>query len=380
MDSTLRPLAPYPERVPELSPIAERAAAPETLPEITAGGLSWRAATLDDAQLVTDFNNTIAEAGDFPFRETVDEVRDELAAPWVDLSTQSMLGFDADERLRAAGMVTTTPGDTTTVRAFVFGGVHPQRRGEGIGRELLAWQIGRARQLLATSGKELPARIAAYAEDTDTDRHRLLEHAGFAARRFFADLKRPLGEGAPPIPEVELTGSLRLAPFSPELDDATRLAHNDAFRDHWGSEPQTAEQWQSGRSEFAPEWSHVVVDDEPDVEALLADERTDASTADALRAGAPLVVAYAYNSRYEADFPVRGYSFGYTGLLGTRRAYRGRKAAIAALAASMRSFEDAGMEAAVLDVDTENPSGAHGLYASLGYVKEHGSRMYSIEL
>ena len=38
------------------------------------------------------------------------------------------------------------------------------------------------------------------------------------------------------------------------------------------------------------------------------------------------------------------------------------------------------MAAAALDVDTQNPSGAHGLYASLGYVKTSGSRMYSIEL
>ena len=92
------------------------------------------------------------------------------------------------------------------------------------------------------------------------------------------------------------------------------------------------------------------------------------------------MVAYALNSRFEADFPVRGYSFGYTGILGTRRAYRGRKAALAALAASMRAFADAGMDAAVLDVDTENPAGAHGRYASLGSGKEHGSRMYSIAL
>ncbi|MCR8670466.1 GNAT family N-acetyltransferase [Agrococcus sp. HG114] len=366
--------------MPDLPPIAERAAAPAALPPLTAGRLSWRAATVDDAERVTALNNAMAEADRLPFRETVDEVRDELTAPWVDLASQSMLGFGADGALRAAGFVRTMPGDSTTVRAFVFGGVHPERRGEGIGRELLAWQVARARQLLAASGKELPARIAAFAEDTDTARHRLFERAGFEARRFFADLKRPLGAGAPPVPEVRLTGSLRLVPFSDELDDPARLAHNDAFRDHWGSEPQTIEQWRSGRSEFAPEWSHVVVDDAPDVEALLADASTDASTADALRAGAPLVVAYALNSRYEADFPVRGYTFGYTDVLGTRRAYRGRKAALAALAASMRSFEDAGMDAAVLDVDTENPSGAHGLYASLGYVKEHGSRMYSIEL
>ena len=34
----------------------------------------------------------------------------------------------------------------------------PDRRGEGIGRELFAWQLARARQILASSGKDLPAR------------------------------------------------------------------------------------------------------------------------------------------------------------------------------------------------------------------------------
>lgn len=364
----------------DLAPIAERAQAPATVPEITAGGLAWRPTTVDDAPAITELNNAIAAADALPFRETVDEVRDLLSAPWRDLAADALLGFDAAGRLRASGLVSTSPGDTTTVRAFLFGGVHPERRGEGIGRELLAWQIARARQVLAASRTALPGRIGAFAEDADAARVRLLERAGLRARRYYADLKRPLGSDAPAMPEVRLAGSLRLVPWSPELDDATRLAHNDAFRDHWGSEPQTSQQWANGRNEFVPEWSHVVIDEAPDVEALLADEATDASTAAALRAGAPLVVAYALSSRYEADFPVRGYSFGYTDVLGARRAYRGRKAALAALAASISSFADAGMEAAVLDVDTENPSGAHGLYASLGYVKEHGSRMHSIEL
>ncbi|SDR70872.1 GNAT family N-acetyltransferase [Agrococcus carbonis] len=365
----------------ERAPIAERAQAPETLPEITAGDLRWRPATVDDAPQLTVLTNTMAEADGAPFRETEEETREELGAEWRDLEHDSLLGFEADGRLVASALVATFPGDTSTVRAFAFGGVHPDRRGEGIGREVLAWQLARARQILAASGKELPGRIGAYAEDDDpVSKHRLFLHAGLEPRRYYSDLKRPLTGDAPPIPEVELAPPLRLVPFSPEVDEATRLAHNDAFRDHWGSEPQTAEQWTNGRSEFAPEWSFVVVDDEPDVDALVAAPSTDAGTRAALEAGAPLVVAYALNSRYEADFPVRGYSFGYTGVLGTRRAYRGRKAALAALAASMRAFADAGMEAAVLDVDTENPSGAHGLYASLGYVKEHGSTMYSIEL
>ncbi len=365
----------------ELSPIADRVQAPESLPEITAGGLDWRPATIEDAARLTALNNTIAEADGAPFRETEEETREQLGAEWRDLEHDSLLGFDEEGELRASALVATFPGDTTTVRAFAFGGVHPERRGEGIGREVFAWQLARARQVLAASGKELPARIGAYAEDDDPEsKHRLFLHAGLEPRRYFSNLARPLTGDGPAIPEVELTGTLRLVPFSLELDDAVRLAHNDAFRDHWGSEPQTPEQWTNGRSELAPEWSFLVVDDAPDVDALLADPRTDASTRASLQAGEPLVVAYALSSRYEADFEVRGYSFGYTDVLGTRRAYRGRKAALAALAASMRAFADAGMEAAVLDVDTENPSGAHGLYASLGYVKEHGSRMYSLEL
>nr|WP_241429119.1 GNAT family N-acetyltransferase [Agrococcus sp. ARC_14] len=351
------------------------------MPVITAGGLRWRPATIDDAPLVNALNNAMAAADEAPYRETEEETREELGATWRDLEHDSLLGFDDDGVLRASALVIAFPGDTTTVRAIAFGGVHPERRGEGIGREVFAWQVARARQILAASGKDLPGRIAAYAEDDDPQsRHRMYLHAGFEPRRYFSDLKRPLTGDAPPIPEVALTGSLRLVPFSEEVDDATRLAHNDAFRDHWGSEPQTIEQWQNGRSEFAAEWSFVVVDDAPDVAALLADEATDASTRAALEAGDPLVVAYSLNSRFTADFEVRGYTFGYTDLLGTRRAYRGRKAAVAALAASMRAFADSGMDAAVLDVDTENPSGAHGLYASLGYTMEHGSRMYSIEL
>lgn len=365
----------------QLSPIAERAAAPATLPGITAGDLAWRPATLDDVQRITALTNTMAEADGAPYRETEEETREELGAAWIDLERDSLLGFDAEGELLAAAIVITFPGDTRTVRAFVFGGVHPTRRGEGIGREVLAWQIARGRQKLAASGKEMPARIMTSAEDDDpASKHRLFLHAGFEPKRYFSDLKRALTGDAPAIPEVALADSLRLVPFSPELDDAARLAHNDAFRDHWGSEPHTPEQWTSGRSEFAPEWSFLVVDDQPDVAALLADDSTDASTRAALDAGAPIVAAYALNSRHESDFAVRGYSFGYTGLLGTRRAYRGRKAAVAVLAASMRAFAEAGMDAAVLDVDTENPSGAHGLYASLGYTKEHGSTMYSIEL
>ncbi|PRZ03859.1 ribosomal protein S18 acetylase RimI-like enzyme [Isoptericola sp. CG 20/1183] len=365
-----------------LAPIAERAAAPASLPSITAGSLTWRPAVPDDAPALLALRNTIAETDDEPYRESIEEITELFEAPWRRFDTDSLVGVDGEGRLRAYGTVESMPGDTRTVRAFLFGGVHPQVRGQGIGRELFAWQVARGRQVLAASGKDLPARLAVMAEDDGpASKARLYERAGFTPRRFYSDLRRDLRDlVAAPLPDVTLDGSLRLVPFAPELDDAARLAHNDAFRDHWGSEPQTAEQWTSSRSAFVPAWSFLVLDDAPDVDALLADADTDAETAASLRAGEPLVVGYQMADRFDEDFAVRGYSFGYTALLGTRRAYRGRKAAVAALAAGMRAMAADGMEFACLDVDTANPSGAHGMYAGLGYEFTHGSRMLSIEL
>jgi len=362
--------------------LAERVAAPAVLPELTAGGLTWRPATRDDAGALLDLRNLVAEVDGEPYRESLDEMLEILDAPWRDLAADSVLGLDAAGVLRAYGYVETMPGDTTRVRAFLWGAVHPDRRGEGIGRQLFAWQEARARQILAASGKDLPGRIAGFLEDTaPAPKLRLYERAGFTPRRYYSDLERDLRDlDADPLPVVELDGGLRLVPFDDEHDDPARLAHNDAFRDHWGSEPQTRDQWRSARSTFAPEWSSVVVDTAPPVEALLADPDTDAETAAALRAGAPLVVGYHLAARYTEDFAVRGHSFGYTDLLGVRRAYRGRKVAVALLAAGMRAFASGGMEFAALDVDTQNPSGAHGLYASLGYTKRHGSRLLTIEL
>ncbi|MFC8800408.1 GNAT family N-acetyltransferase [Promicromonospora sp. NPDC057138] len=380
-------------QTPTLAPIAERAAPPATLALPTAGGLTWRAATREDAPTWLALRNRIAPADAQPYVETLEEIEELFDGAWRDMASDSLLGFSTDPAdpstgsgrrdgaLVAWAQVDCLPGDVSLVRAFCWGGVHPDRRGEGIGRELLAWATGRARQLLAASGKEVPARIATFADDdAPVTKHRLYERAGFGVRRYYSDLARPLtGPDADPVPEVALAGSLRLVPWSTDLDEATRLAHNDAFRDHWGSQPQTREQW-SQRAGFAPEWSFVVIDEAPDVDALLASPDTDADTAAALRAGEPLVVGYELAARYPEDFAVRGYSFGYTDILGARRGYRGRKVALAALAEGMRAFAADGMQYAALDVDTANPSGAHGLYASLGYVKTSGSRMYSIEL
>lgn len=334
-----------------LEPIAVRADPPVVLDLPPAHlELSWRPLHAADAAGLHALMSAVEAADESPARTSLAMVEEIFTEPWRDMQRDSLGGFDGDGDLRAFAIVSVRPGDARTVRAFLQGGVHPAWRGRGIGRAVLAWLEGRGRQKLAESGKELPARLAVFVDEHARDNRRLYAAAGFSPIRWYTEMRRDLAE---PLPEVALEG-LRVEPWRPELDEAVRLAHNEAFADHWGSEPRTPEDWKHG-PHFVPGWSFVALD---------GDE----------------VVGYTLSGRYEDDFEVVGYPFGYSELLGVRRAWRGRGVAVALLAAAMAAFKEDGMAYAVLGVDTANPSGAHGLYERLGYRAVHGEVLYSVEI
>jgi GNAT superfamily N-acetyltransferase len=62
-----------------------------------------------------------------------------------------------------------------------------------------------------------------------------------------------------------------------------------------------------------------------------------------------------------------GRKWGHTERIFVARGWRKRGVARALIARSLKVLKDQGMEAATLDVDTENPSGALRVYESLGY-------------
>jgi len=338
-----------------MAPIAERAAPPAhpTLPD-PALGLTWRGLGPDDAPALLEVIVAGQAQDRLPYRTNADEVAEMFEGDWKDNARDTLGGFDADGVLSAWSQVTTAPGDTTIVRAFVFGGVHPRLRGSGIGSAMVAWQTGRARQLLAASGKEVPGRIAAYVDDTAPDSAEVYRAAGYTPIRYYVEMQRALDVE---VPARAAPDGVRIAPWTPERDEDVRLAHNETFADHWGSQPRTAAEWAQGRGQFAPTWSRVAVDE-----------------------ATGQVAGYVLSHRYEEDWPVLGHSSGYTDLLGVRRAWRGRGLGVALLAAAMQSYRDDGIEYAEIGVDTANPSGAHGMYASLGFTVFHSETMLTIEV
>jgi len=326
----------------DLLPLRDRVAADAALalPE-GPRGYTWRALRRDDAPLLTTLSERISSRDHPSWSESLEEVEEELSRSWTDPSTDGVLCLDSGGAAVAGGLAIMPPDPATIVRVILSGGVDPAHRGRGLGRRLLAWQHGRARQRLAASDHVLPAWVMSYAADRAPEHGSLLRHAGFEAARFFTTLECDLVRETKRTPAPQGT---RIEPFTAERSEAVRSAKNSAFVDHWGSQPTGVEQWSSlvALSTFRPELSRIALD---------GDE----------------VVGFVTTEVNEDDWVRQGYSSGYISLVGTVRAWRRRGLASALLAEVLESYRRAGIERAVLDVDTESPTGALGVYTALGF-------------
>jgi mycothiol synthase len=335
----------------ERGPLAERVTAPDRPVVPTTPGIHWRPASLDDLDLLVPLHVELARADHPNYIVSREELREEFEHSWVDVPRDTLVGIAGDGRAVAFGQVVHTPVKETVVRSILFGGVHPEFRGRGIGRQLLTWQEGRALQQLATSGLHLPGWILLYTDDRAERTLRLAGSAGFRPARYFTGLSRDLAQ---PIPTLPLPDGVRIEPYHAELSAATLDAKNAAFRDHWGSQPMSEEQWASmlALSVFRPDLSFV---------ALAGDE----------------VVGFLTSEVNEDDWAGQGFSSGYIPLVGVVRKWRRKGIAPALLARAFAAFRAEGLDRAVLDVDTENTTGALGLYTGMGFVPDTRETAFS---
>lgn len=336
------------ESTQSLPPVNERMTAPELHRPSHPLIAEWRPIAPDDLDAVLELLQAM-DAVDHPnYLTTREELEDEFAFTFVQLETDSLLGLTADGRAVAAALIVVPPLQETLVRAYLEGGVHPDVRGRGIGRELLAWQRTRAEQLLATSTKRLPAWILAYADARAPQTEHLLQRGGFEIARYFSGLERDLSA---PIDAVDPAEGIRIVPFTEERSAAAHAARTDSFRDHWGSQPMSEEQWHSWLGgTFDAGVSFLAVADDPEAP------------------GGEQVVGFALCQVNEDDWASQGFTGAYLGMVGTTRAYRGRRIAPALLSRVLTACAARGWERVTLDVDSESPTGALGLYTRMGFV------------
>jgi GNAT superfamily N-acetyltransferase len=342
---------PGPEIVEaHLPPLSDRVEAPPTYRPRHPLVAEWRPITKADLDAVLAVTRA-SDAADHPnYLTTREELEADLSYSFLDLERDTLVAVGHDGELLAVGSVLEPPRQATLVREFMNGTVHPDHRGKGIGRELIAWQRARGEQKLAALDARLPGWLVGYADRRAPDRERLLTAAGFAAVRWFHTMERDLAQ---PIPEVTPTEDVRIVPYAVELADAVHAARDEAFLDHWGSQPLSDEQWASliGGT-FAPEVSFVAL-------AVNAD-------------GADDVAGVVLCDVNEDDWPGQGFSGPYISTVAVTRAHRGRRIAPALLGAVLTESRRRGWDKAVLDVDAASPTGADSLYTGMGFITTFG--------
>ncbi|HEY8295253.1 MAG TPA: GNAT family N-acetyltransferase [Micrococcaceae bacterium] len=314
-----------------------------SLPNID--GLRFRPITEIDINQWIALIDRIAAAEQPPWHEQRADLEEVFASTKNDPSENTVIGFDGAGTARAWGRITKNPEGP---KAAGSGGVDPQWQRRGVGTAVLRWQQAQTVRRFAQDGMPEP-RLRVYSEEDNAAQRALYGGAGFTVVRYFTEMLRALEHE---LPTVELEEGIEIAPYSTELSEATRLAHNEAFGDHWGSEPRDAEAWgfMVNHPHSKPEWSALAVE-----------------------AASGAVVGYQLASYDPEVRTTRGRDEGYTALLGVRRNWRGRRIAAALLVDAMRRFRAAGMDYAALDVDTENPTGALGIYERMGYRATHRS-------
>lgn len=333
---------------PRLCDVVVVPEAPElTHPDVVA----WRPATIDDVDAITATQKAM-DATDHPDWTTPrEDVEDELTLPEVELGADSLLALGGDGQVLAWGVVQLRPANAERVQAYLVGGVHPSARGRGIGRLLLSWQIARGCAHLALSEERLAGWLRLDADERNPGAVALAERLGMRPARWFTSMERVVLDSpqapAPPLPTRVAAPGTRLVGYTPDRAEDARLARNDSFRDHWGS------------TEFTPErWAQVVEGElfRADLSFLVVDETSGR------------VLGVALTTINEEDWELQGFTSSYLGVLGVVRDARGRGLAPALLTAVLGATRAAGLERVVLDVDTESPTGALGLYEGVGFV------------
>ncbi|MET0763322.1 MAG: GNAT family N-acetyltransferase [Blastococcus sp.] len=282
--------------------------------------------------------------------ERVDETgenfdADDLTEWWT--GWQADLARDGVAVCDAAGLVVgyavafapaSTRGD---YRVYLEGRVDPERRGLGIGRTLLDWQLQRGAELHGERLPGSPGRLVVNVVETMPSLEGLVRRAGLTPERWYRDMQRTLDE----LPDPPAAPGVDLVPFTWDRDDEVRRAHNVAFAEHHGSGERDTASWTAlytGQRAFRPDLSVLAVED-----------------------GA--VVAYTLAYVYEADTRATGRPETYFGQIGVLPHARGRGLATAVIVEALRAAAQAGCVSAGLGVDSENVTGAMRLYEKLGF-------------
>lgn len=275
-----------------------------------------------------------------PWLPTAGQLETEIGSKSTIDPTKDLLFAEADGQVVAATFVERIVRDGDPMYDME-GFVHPDYRRRGLGTALLGWTFGRIRQRAAVEDPSVNVTVEGGSVEQEAGHRALLANAGFDAVRHFFLMRRPTLND---VPEAPLPTGLEVRPVTPDQRRPIIAAEFEAFRDHWGSREMTEEAVQTTLN-------MAELDSDLWVVAWDGDE----------------IAGVVENWIWPEENEQLGVRRGWLERISVRRPWRRRGLARAITAASLIRLREAGMDEAMLGVDSENPNGALGLYEGLGF-------------
>lgn len=308
-----------------------------------------------DAAALSELLNAIEVVDVFGEYYSEEDAAEQINAPLLDLGRGTVGVFDGDRMAGYSSAAHKAHADDVH-RVTVSGGVHPEYRRRGLGAELLAAGIASARALHAIHHPGLPLAVQTQNNALNDGALACYRAAGMTPVRWYSQLRHPLGAA---VADVPVPGGLVLEGYSADNDADFLAVGDEAALDRWGGAPTPPQQWRAllGWQAFRPDLSFLL------------------RAADGGEAAA-MLLTYSW----EADTEATGLRDAHLMRIGTRRAHRGRGAAGALISHALRAARDAGFDRASIEVDTDGPTGPHGLYERAGFTVARTEVRYTLDL
>ncbi len=315
-----------------------------------------RPVTMDDLQNATDLFN----AADRPFfgndQHELEESRLEWENP--DFSIEKSTRAVFTEAGNMVGYIEVFDNRPMPVRPFIWGRIHPDYEGRGIGTFLFEWAENRAKEVFTRVPEDAAITLIADALDKKTGARRFLEDMGMTSERggYIMLIEMDSPQDAPTLPE-----GIRIIPSTEYNGERANIyrAIRESFQDHRGF---VEEDFETAFARWDRYWSNDQHYYDPAVWLLAMD-------GDQI-VGVSICRTQSHN----------GEDRGHVSQLGVIRDYRRRGIAMALLVETFRTFWGRGKKKVDLGVDATSLTNAVALYERAGMHVDHHYLTYEKEL
>ena len=283
------------------------------------------------------------------FVQTAEELAEEFDGTYCSLNHDVIVAI-YESSIIGVGYTIFLPSEIKEERCYIFGTTKPEYRNNGVGTAVMKWATEHGESLLRSTKRTLPKYLRSDMSATNSSAGSLFQSFNMSPVRWNDDLIIDLADS----PEVFTSLGYSIVAWDSSRDEEARVVKNLAFMDHWGSTPTSKDGWEQlvHGSTARLDQSFFALDSNHNIVGLLL------------------------SHRYESDDEALGKRIGWIDKLATLAEHRKQSIGKSLITHALAAYQRDGLTHAALDVDTENPTGAYGLYTAVGFSTFRGKVTY----